>query len=108
MAWLERHHVAGIDHLLKRAAWIQCNEIKDPLHWNHEKAEVTVGRHLPNRFGEVAVEALHRTRSNGFSPQPMQLKVVCLLESDGQPALVPVAAAAQALIRCELQEETAR
>ena len=69
---------------------------------------MTVGRHLPDRFGEVAVEALHRTRLNRFSTQPMHLEVVHLLKSDGQPALVSAAAAAQALIRCELQQKTTR
>ena len=108
MALLKRHHVAGVNHLLKRAAWIQCDEIENPLHWNHQKAQVTVGRHLPNRFGEVAVEALHRTRLNRFSPQPMHLEVVRLLKSDGQPALVSAATAAQALICYELQQETTR
>jgi len=38
----------------------------------------------------------------------MHLEVVHLLKSDGQPALVSAAAAAQALIRCELQQETTR
>ena len=108
MALQKRHHVADIDHLLKCAAWIQCDEITKPLHWNHQKAQVTVGRNLPNRFGEVAVEALHRTRPNRFSPQPMHLEVVCLFQSNSQPALVSDAAAAQAMIRCELQQEPTR
>ena len=26
MSWLERHHVAGVDHPLKLGAWVQRNE----------------------------------------------------------------------------------